>query len=125
LFIVGHKYRGSAPLSLSRVSKKAEWIGWWQLFVAFVISTYYSVIIAWALAYTVFSFNLNWGEDTGTFFGEKFAGFATVNPGQFGGFVWQVFIPLAIIWAVVLIILFKGVRKGIERANKFFIPLLV
>lgn len=125
LFIIGHKYGGSAPLSFSRISKKAEWLGWWQLFVAFVISTYYSVIIAWALSFAVFSFNLNWGSDTEAFFQEQYAGFATVEPGQFGGFVWQVFVPLVIIWAVVLFILFKGVRKGIERANKIFIPVLV
>ncbi|GAB6151965.1 hypothetical protein JCM17380_07150 [Desulfosporosinus burensis] len=46
-FTMGHKYRGSAPLSYARMHKKTEWIGWWQVAIAFVISTYYSVIIAW------------------------------------------------------------------------------
>ena len=67
-FTMGHKYRGSAPLSFFRMGgKKAEWIGWWGIFVSFVISTYYAVIIAWAMKYTVYSFNLSWGSDTESF----------------------------------------------------------
>ena len=125
-FTIGHKYRGSAPLSLGRISRKGgEWVGWWQVVVSFIISSYYSVIIAWAIAYTWFSFNLKWGDDTGAFFGNDFAQFADTTPGSFNGLVWQVFLPLVIVWIVVFIVLFKGVRKGIEVANKFFIPLLV
>ena len=60
-FTLGHKYRGSAPLSFFRMSKKTEWIGWWAVFVSFVISTYYAVIIAWAMSYSVFAFNQSWG----------------------------------------------------------------
>lgn len=61
-FTIGHKYRGSAPLSYARLNKKAEWIGWWQVAIAFVIATYYAVIIAWALSYTYFAFNQRWGK---------------------------------------------------------------
>jgi len=124
-FTIGQKYRGSAPLSLGRISKKGEWLGWWQVLVSFFISTYYPIIVAWALSYTIFSFKLSWGNDTGSFFAKDYAQFGLVAPGQMGGIVWQVFIPLVIVWAVVFIILFKGVRKGIEKANKFFIPMLV
>ena len=35
------------------------------------------------------------------------------------------FWPLVIVWAVVLAILFKGIKRGIELANKIFIPTLV
>src|SRR5699024_9627486 len=43
-FTMGHKYRGSAPLTYRRMNKKVEGIGWWAVLVAFVIATYYSVI---------------------------------------------------------------------------------
>ncbi|MED4164929.1 sodium-dependent transporter, partial [Halalkalibacterium halodurans] len=70
-FTIGQKYRGSAPLSYARMNKKAEWVGWWQVAISFVIATYYAVIIAWAMSYSVFAINLSWGEDTGGFlFGE-------------------------------------------------------
>jgi len=124
-FTMGHKYRGSAPLTFFRMAgKKAEWLGWWAIFVSFVISTYYAVIIAWAMKYTIYSFNQEWGDDTGGFL------FGTVlklaeTPGEVGGLVPGVAIPLLIVWVIVFIILFAGVKKGIELANKIFIPTLV
>src|SRR5699024_1450925 len=36
-----------------------------------------------------------------------------------------VLIPLIIVWIIVLGILFKGVKKGIEAANRIFIPTLI
>lgn len=124
-FTMGHKYRGSAPLSFFRMSgKKAEWIGWWGMFVAFVISTYYSVIIAWAMKYTVYSFNLKWGNDTAGFlFGDVLN--LAETPGQVGGFVPGVVFPLALVWAIAFIILLAGVKRGIELANRIFIPTLI
>ncbi|KGP70797.1 sodium-dependent transporter [Pontibacillus yanchengensis] len=122
-FIMGHKYGGSSPLTFSRLNKKSEYVGWLQVFISFGISTYYAVIIAWALAYSVYSFNLSWGENTGEFLMGSYLQAGEV--GSVGGIVPSVFIPLVIVWAVVLAVLFKGVKKGIEAANKIFIPALV
>ncbi|WLV23886.1 sodium-dependent transporter [Aciduricibacillus chroicocephali] len=122
-FTMGHKYRGSAPLTFRRMNRKTEFIGWWGVLVSFVISTYYSVIIAWAISYTFFSFKLSWGKDTEAFLYNDYLHLGT--PGHFGGLVPQVVIPLIIVWAIVLGILSKGVKKGIEAANRIFIPLLV
>ncbi|MGM8211977.1 sodium-dependent transporter [Virgibacillus sp. W0430] len=123
-FTMGHKYRGSAPLSFKRINAGTEWLGWWGVLVAFVISTYYSVIIAWAIMYSIFSFNLSWGEDTeGFLFGDYLN--LTVDPGQTGSFVPSVLIPLIIVWVVVLGILFRGVKRGIEIANRIMIPTLL
>ncbi|WP_010095038.1 sodium-dependent transporter [Ornithinibacillus scapharcae] len=122
-FTMGHKYRGSAPLTYRRMNKKTEFIGWWAVLVAFVISTYYSVIIAWAMSYSVFSFNLNWGSDTQTFLFQDYLKVA--DAGEVGSFVPGVLIPLILVWVLTLGILFKGVKKGIEIANRIFIPALV
>jgi len=123
-FTMGHKYRGSSPLTFRRINKKSEWVGWWGVAVAFVISTYYSVIIAWAISYSIFSVNLNWGSDTEGFFNNSYLQLGA-EPGQVGSFVPSVLIPLIIVWIVVLGILFKGVKRGIEIANRIFIPALV
>ncbi|HZK56081.1 MAG TPA: sodium-dependent transporter [Desulfosporosinus sp.] len=128
-FTMGHKYRGSAPLSYARLNKKAEWIGWWQVAIAFVISTYYSVIIAWAMAYTYFSISLQWGQDTGGFLMEHFLKRVDIVNGaaigSAGSIVPGVVIPLILVWIITLGILFKGVKKGIEKANRIFIPTLL
>ncbi len=122
-FTMGHKYRGSAPLTYRRMNKKVEGIGWWAVMVAFVIATYYSVIIAWAISYSYFSLNLAWGDDPTTFLVADYLQVA--DPGVIGGLVPGVAIPLLFVWLIVLGILFAGVRKGLEVANRIMIPSLV
>ncbi|WP_059173583.1 sodium-dependent transporter [Bacillus sp. FJAT-27445] len=123
-FTLGHKYKGSSPLTFARLNKKFEWLGWWQVAISFVISTYYPIIIAWALSYAWFSVNLSWGKDPGSFLMGEYLKVAP-NPGEFIGLVPGVFIPLLIVWGITLGIMFKGVKKGIEAANKFMLPTLV
>lgn len=122
-FAMGHKYRGSSPLTFTRISKGSQWIGWWQVAISFVIATYYSVIVAWAMAYAYFSLNLAWGKDTKGFLVGEYL--KVGDTASFGSFVPGVLIPLVIVWAVVLGILGAGIKKGIEKANRIFIPLLV
>ena len=122
-FTLGHKYRSSAPLTLAKISRGSEWIGWWQIGIAFFIATYYSVIVAWSMSYTVFSFKQSWGSDTQAFLLEDYL--QATTKGVFGNLVPGVLIPLAIVWIIVLGILFAGVKKGIEKATKIMIPLLV
>ena len=54
-YAVGHRYRGSAPLSYRRANRKAEVLGWWQVLICFIIAIYYAAIIAWAAMYCWFS----------------------------------------------------------------------
>lgn len=122
-FTMGHKYKGSAPLTYKRMNRKTEWIGWWGVLVAFVISTYYAVIVAWAIMYSIFSFNLNWGSDPEAFLTGDYL--QTAAAGEFGGFVPGVLIPLIVVWLIVLGVLYRGVKKGIEMANRIFIPALI
>lgn len=123
-FTMGHKYRGSAPLTYRRMNDKTEGIGWWAVLVAFVISTYYSVIIAWAISYSFFSFNLAWGEDTQSFLFADYLKLAD-SPGDIGSLVPGVLIPLIVVWLIVLGVLSRGVKRGIEIANRIMIPTLV
>ncbi len=123
-FTMGHKFRGSAPLTFAKMNKKTEWIGWWQLAISFVISTYYAVIVAWALSYSFFSMKQSWGKETEEFLFNDYLKL-TVDAGQTGSIVPGVFIPLLIVWTIVLGILIKGIKKGIEKANRVFLPLLV
>jgi len=122
-FTIGHKYRSSAPGSLGKINRKFAGIGWWQLAISFVISVYYAAVIAWALSYAIFSLNLSWGNDTQGFLFGNYLKLAD-TPGQFGGLVPGVLIPLIIVWLVALFVLYRGVRKGIEAANKIALPLL-
>ncbi|WYP25702.1 sodium-dependent transporter [Alkalihalobacillus sp. FSL W8-0930] len=123
-FTMGQRFRGSSPLTYARINRKAEWMGWWQIAIAFVISTYYSVIIAWAVSYTYFSFSLSWGDNPEGFLFNEYLKVGEAS-GYLGSLVPGVLIPLIIVWAATLAILFKGVKKGIELANRILIPTLI
>jgi neurotransmitter:Na+ symporter, NSS family len=122
-YTLGHRYQGSAPLTFRRVHRNAEWIGWWQIGISFVVASYYSVIIAWAAAFAWFSIGQQWGDDPEGFFFESYL--AATDPGTLGGLRPGVFFPLLGIWIITLLILWRGVRCGIELAHRIFIPLLV
>ncbi len=121
---LGHKMRGSAPASYYEISKHWEWLGWWQvIFVMFGIVLYYSVVIAWCLNYLFFSFNLSWGENPNNFFFNKFL-MVSKGPFNIGDIRTLILFALFVIWFLNWLIVFSGIEKGLERANKIFMPLL-
>ena len=123
-YAIGHRFRGSAPLSFRRMSRSAEMLGWWQVGICAVIGVYYAVIIAWAVRYTAFSTDQAWGDDPDGFLFDDFLRTAE-NPGIGLDFVPGVLVPLVLVWVVVLVILGLGVQRGIGAASVVFIPLMV
>jgi NSS family neurotransmitter:Na+ symporter len=122
-YAIGHRYRGSAPLSFARLSRGTESIGWWQMGICFMIAVYYAAVVAWALRYTIFSANKAWGADPDAFFFGSFlqAGEVGVDADLVPGVLW----PLLAIWVVVAAIMVLGVQRGIGRMAMIFIPILV
>lgn len=127
-YAIGHRYRGSAPAAFRRLSKPFEALGWWQVFICFIIMSYYAVVVAWAFRYTIFSVNTAWGDDAGGFF-YSFIGLGEVSetgvPAESLVPVAGVVIPLLLVWILGIVTIALGVSKGVERANKVFLPLLV
>ena len=123
-YAIGHRFRGSAPLALRRVAGKlGESIGWFQVMICVFIALYYTAVLAWAVSFFVFSFDLRWGDDaTGFFVGEYLQ--VAEAPFTFD-FVSAVMIPLVLMWVVALLILGAGVVKGVQRLNVIAVPLLV
>lgn len=125
-YAIGHRYGGSAPLSFARVQKWMESVGWWQVLVCVIIGIYYAVIVAWALMYTIFSFNKAWesnAEGPGAFLFGDFLQLGDV--GVSFDFVPGVLIPHALVWVAVFVIIALGVKRGIAAANIVFLPLLM
>ena len=127
-YALGHRYRGSSPAVFRRVSARFEWLGWWHVVICFVIMTYYVVIVAWALRYTVFSLTIAWGKDAAGFFNE-YIGLGTISeagvPAYSARPIAGVVVPLVLVWAYGLYVVARGVSRGVERANRIFLPVLV
>ncbi len=124
-FAVGHERIGSAPLAYAKIKKNWEWLGWWAVtFVMFGIELYYVVIISWCLKYFFFSFNLSWGADPNNFFFKEFL-MLSDGPSVIGEIRTPIFFSLVIIWVINWYIVYRGIDKGIEIANKIFMPLML
>ncbi len=121
---IGHKYKGSTPLAIARADKKWEWLGWWPTINAFIILTYYSMILSWAVNYFGYSFTQKWGKDTNEFFYTKFLQI-TESPFNFGKIIIPILIGITAVWVIDWLICYKGIKGGIEKANKILLPTLV
>ncbi len=121
---MGHKFRGSTPLSLARANKKFEWFGWWAIISSSIILCYYSMILSWAMKYLTLSFNKGWGEDANAFFYNDFLKLSS-SPLSIDKIIVSVLIGIAIIWLMNWFICYKGVKVGIEKMNKILLPCLL
>ncbi|MGA8846719.1 MAG: sodium-dependent transporter [Nocardioides sp.] len=122
-YAIGHRHRGSAPLSFARLGRRTEGIGWWQVGICFVIAIYYAVVLAWAVRYIFFSIDQKWGDDPGGFFTGDFLRLS--EPGVTASPVAGVLVPLLAVWLVVIGVLALGVQRGIGLTAAVFIPILV
>lgn len=124
-FGIGHERIGSAPLAYAKIGRRWEWLGWWAvIFVMFGIELYYTVIIAWCMNFFTYSFSLEWGADPNTFFFKDYLSVSTA-PSEIGHIRTTIFAALIIVWFTNWIILYRGVQRGVELANKIFMPFLL
>ena len=112
--LIGRKTGQSAINAFGALSKKWSFIGWLASLVPIIILPYYSVIGGWIFKY-FFAFITGDAK-------------AAANDGYFTGFIGEVYEPigwfLLFIGITALIVLF-GVEKGIEKASKIMMPILV
>lgn len=122
---IGHRMRGSAPMAMATVNRRWEWLGWFAvLLVMYGIMLYYSTVIAWCLNYVFFSFTQAWGTDPDTYFFQEFLQMAS-DPWDMDNIRLPILASLTAIWFFSWLIVYYGIQKGVERANKIFMPLLL
>ena len=123
-YTIGCKFRGTSPLAWARVRKGFEWIGWLPAFIAGCILFYYSSILSWALNYFRFSFTKAWGDDPNGFFFGHFLKLSD-GPMQIGSINVPILIGLIIIWVLSYLVCSMHINKGLERANKILLPVMI
>ncbi|GAB6139170.1 sodium-dependent transporter [Halanaerobaculum tunisiense] len=119
---LGHKMRGSAPLSFRKIKEKYETIGWWAVLITFIVTVYYSVVISWAVNFMFLAINQGWGSQPDSFFFKDFL--QMTQFWQIGSIRVNVLAGLAAVWGLNYIILYNGIKSGIEKAAKVFMPIL-
>ncbi|WP_372739192.1 sodium-dependent transporter [Neptunomonas sp.] len=114
---------GRSPINSLRMlthrdglSSRWTWIGWMGITASFLILSFYSVIGGWALAYV--------GQSaSGAFSG----GNADSIGALFGGLLadpWTLLVWHSVFMALVIFIVARGIRSGMEKAINILMPLL-
>ena len=122
-YTLGKTYRSGAPGVFARISRKFEWLGWFQAMTAFLIAIYYFAIVVWVLSYIGYSFGGQWGSETKDFFYNEYLGISD-SITQLGGLNTHLIVPFAIVWVIIAFIMYRGINKGIDLACKICMPIL-
>jgi NSS family neurotransmitter:Na+ symporter len=129
-FSLGHFTQRAAPYAFARSHKRFEFIGWWSIFLGFVIVTFYTIILAYCFSFLFFSVQgiltggeLPWAgegiegvEKAKDFFSHNYLGhpahYTLDNPPgpALGPIQWNIFWPLVITWGVMYLCIFRGVK---------------
>jgi NSS family neurotransmitter:Na+ symporter len=125
-FSIGHYTQRAAPDAFKRGHRRFELVGWWGIILAFVIVTYYPVILAYCFSFLWYSIvgifkggELPWAgvgiegvENAKQFFNEEYLGKIDIGEARFylGAIRWNIVLPLVITWMAMYFCIFKGVR---------------
>jgi len=125
-FSIGHYTQRAAPNAFKRGHKRFELVGWWGIMLAFVIITYYPVILAYCFSFLWYSIvgifsggELPWAgkgiegvENAKLFFNETYLGKIDIADARYrlGSIRWNLVLPLAVTWTAMYLCIFKGVR---------------
>lgn len=120
---IGRKTKKSVIDAYKTLDKRFSFIGWLGACVPIIVLPYYSVIGGWVVKYFVHYIRGS-GSDTARVFYDSVG----KETSFFDLFISEPFEPL--LWLFVFIgltsiVVLFGVEKGIEKASKFLIPLLV
>ncbi|MFQ5602225.1 MAG: sodium-dependent transporter [bacterium] len=90
-----------------------KFVGWLLFFTVFMATSYYSVVVGWVLKYFFISLN---GK------------ISHIQPAPFfdavlGGF-WGQFQTTAVVIFLAMVVLYWGIKRGVEKVSKWAIPLL-
>lgn len=115
-FSIGQFFNKNIVDLFASIKKWFSSIGWFMLFNAFIIMSFYGVILAWHIIYFFVSFGLQWKDDAKEYF---FNNVLQVSDGlkNFTQFSLPVFIALIVVW----VIIFFYIKKGFESMKKSFL----
>ncbi len=120
--LIGRRGQGSPPSAMANVatlsgrSRQWQWVGAMGLLAAFTIEVVYSVVVGWVLWYLFKAVTAGFGDMDGAMAEAEFASVLDNNLGMLG---WTL-VGLAITG----LIIYAGVKDGIERAVSVMMPLM-
>lgn len=108
-YYLGIRYQRGPTEAYGFMRKKSNYIGWFALCVAGMITFYYTVVMAWTWSYMLYSVGVQWAGVEKEFFFRKVLGLSG-NISELGGLQWPLVLGNFLTWLAIFLILFKGVK---------------
>ncbi|NQU41585.1 MAG: sodium-dependent transporter [Lentisphaerae bacterium] len=128
-FSVGHWAQQSPPGAFAEVAGRYRFAGWWLVALAFVIITYYTVILGYCIIFLVQSVQglaggeLPWAGSSAVAKGHFFDTILNYGEGfALSGMQWSVLGGMLGSWVLIYLCLFKGV-KWVSKVVLITVPL--
>ncbi len=142
-FSLGHMTQRAAPDAYRGINRKTEPVGWWGILLGFVIITYYPVILAYCGSFLVECLKgifaggeLPWAgeglegvQKADKFFYQTYLNkwtdadlAAGARPWSFGRLVTPVTVSLGVMWVLMYLCIFRGVRM-VSKVVLWTVPL--
>jgi NSS family neurotransmitter:Na+ symporter len=108
-YYLGIRYQRGPTEAYGFVRRKTNYIGWFALCVAAMITCYYTVVMAWTWNYIFYSIGVKWAGVEKDFFFDKVLGLSGAIS-QLGGIQWPLVLGNFLTWFAIFLILFRGVK---------------
>lgn len=126
-FSIGQYFNKNIVDLFASIRKRFSYIGWLMIFNAFIVMSYYAVVLSWHIVYIFVSFGMQWRDNAKNYFlnnviqmSEGFNGFTS--------FSLPVFIALIFAWLLLFFCIkngYESMKKCILAAFPIFIILLI
>lgn len=126
-FSIGQYFDKNIVDLFASIRKWFSSAGWLMVFNAFIVMSYYAVVLAWHIIYFFVSFGLQWKKDAKSYFFNNVVQ-ASHGFSGFTQFSLPVFIALVLAWAIVFIYIRRGfdtMKKGFLVAFPIFVSLML
>lgn len=116
-FIIGRGAKKEAVTAYQTLAPNSIWgiVGWLGVIGCFLLLSFYAVVGGWILIYSFLAITGQLISDSANY-GELF-GYVTSSP-------WLGLVGLALFLLMNVVVLSSGIKNGIEKANKYLMPLL-
>ncbi|MDB9822415.1 sodium-dependent transporter [Deltaproteobacteria bacterium] len=108
-YYLGIRYQKGPTEAYDFIKKKSNFIGWFALGTAAMITFYYCVVISWAWNFMFHSIGVDWTGDEKSFFFDRILGISD-SIGNLGGIQWHLVLGNLITWVLIFLIVFKGIK---------------
>lgn len=120
---VGQKMQQGAIGAYRRLHPSFAGLGVFASLSAFIVVSYYAVVMAWCLLYFVNAWKVPWSNDAkGYFFNDVLK--VSENANIIGGVNWPILIALVIVWIGIYFCIWKG-TQSVEKVLLLSVPIPV